>query len=246
MTSPPGRSHPATAHSRGASERVLESYLGQVAAALPGPTKARAAILAELRAGLLDAADAYHWRGLAASSAMEAAAEEFGDPATVAAALRPELAATQARRAAITLLATVPLVVVVWTGAAFASHIGAHQAPPWQWAGAPASWRIVLPLAGAALLVGVWMAVAAVAATGQLTRWLPDRPRFAATAAALAGFAGAAVDMTLLFLLAHQLARASSTLDTTPVAVAAIASTIRLTLARRTSRECLAARASLG
>jgi HAAS len=244
MTSP-RRSRAGTANPRAASERVIESYLAQVAAALPGAARARAAILAELRAGLLDAADGYHERGLTVLSAAEAAAEEFGDPATVAAALCPELAATQARRAAVTLLATVPLVVVVWTGAAFASHIGAHIAPPWQWAGAPSSWRIVLPLAGAALLVGVWMALVAIAATGQLTRWLPDRPRFAATAAAMAGFACVALDVILLLLLLHQLAGASGTLDTTPVAVAAIASTIRITVARRTARRCLSTRALL-
>jgi hypothetical protein len=238
MTSPPRCTH--------AGGRAIESYLARVAAALPGPAGARAAILAELRAGLLDAVDAYHCTGLGPRAAAQAAADEFGDPATVAAALRPGLAASHARRVAITLLATGPLVVVVWMGAAIGSHLGARDAPPWQWAGAAPAWRILLPLAAAAFLVGVSMAAAALAATGRLTRWLADRPRLAPTSAAVAGFACAVFDVILLLLLAHQLARASGTLDTTPVALAATASTIRLVLARRTARQCLAARTSLG
>ncbi len=246
MTSPPGPTHAVTADPRSAAGRVIEPYLAQVAAALPGPAGARAGILAELRAGLLDAVDAHHRAGLAPPAAAKAAADEFGDPARVAAAFRPGLAASQARRVAITLLATGPFVIALWMGAALGSHIGARRAPPWQWAGAAPAWRILLPLAAAAFLIGVWMAVAALAATGRLTRRLPDRPRLAPMAAALAGFACAALDMILLLLLAHQLPRASGTLDTTPVAIAAIASTIRLTLARRTARQCLATRASLG
>jgi hypothetical protein len=246
MTSPPRRNHAGTAYRRSAAGRVIESYLAQVAAALPGPAGERVGILTGLRAGLLDATEAHHRAGLVPLAAAEAAADEFGDPAKVAAAFRPGLAARHARRVAITLLVTAPLVVVVWTGAALGSHLGARDAPPWHWAGAAPAWQILLPLAAAAFLIGVWMAAAAVAATGRLTRWLPDRPRFAPTAAALAGFACAAVDTILLLLLAHQLARASGTLDTTPVALAATASTIRLTLARRTARQCLATRASLG
>ncbi len=246
MTPPPRRTRAVTAYPRSATGRVIEPYLAELAAALPGPAGARAGILAELRAGLLDAADAHHRAGLTPLAAAKAAADEFGDPPEVAAAFRPGLAASHARRVAITLLATGPVVIVVWTGAALGSHIGARQAPPWHWAGAAPAWRILLPLAAAAFLIGVWMAVATLAATGPLTRWLPDRPRLAPTAAALAGFACAAVDMILLLLLAHQLARASGTLDTTPVAIAAIASTIRLSLARRTARQCLATRASLG
>jgi hypothetical protein len=240
------RIHSVTADPRSAAGSAIESYLVQVAAALPGPAGARADILAELRAGLLDAADVHHRAGLARPAAAKAAADEFGDPINVAAAFRPGLAASHARHVAITLLATGPLVMVVWTGAALGSHIGARHAPPWQWAGVAPAWRILLPLAAAALLISVWMGVAALAATGRLARWLPDWPRLAPTAAALAGFACAAVDMILLLLLAHQLARASGTLDTTPVAIAAIGSTIRLALARRTARQCLATRASLG
>jgi hypothetical protein len=230
---------------RPAAERVIDAYLSRVAGALPRPAAARAAILAELRAGLLDATDAHRRAGLMPLAAAQAATGEFGDPARVAAAFHPGLAANQARRVAITLLASAPLIVTAWAAAALGSHIGARAAPPWQWADAPAAWRIALPLAAAASLFAVWTAIAALAATGRLTRWLPVRSRFAPGSAAMAGFASAAVDLILLTLLIRQLARAPATLDATPVALAATASLVRLTLAKRASRRCLAACAAL-
>jgi hypothetical protein len=228
-----------------AAERVIDSYLARIAAALPGPGSARAAILAELRAGLVDATVAHRRAGLAPIAAAEAASGEFGDAAQVAAAFRPELAANQARRVAVTLLVSGPLLVVVWAAAGFGSHLGARLAPPWQWAGAPWAWRVALPLAAAAFLCAVWAAVAAVAATGRLTRWLPDHPLFASVSAAIAGLASVAVDLILLLLLIHQLARAPHTLDATPVALAATVSLARLNLAQRGGRRCLAVRADL-
>src|SRR6266542_1885982 len=65
MTPPPRRTRAVTAYPRSATGRVIEPYLAELAAALPGPAGARAGILAELRAGLLDAADAHHRAGLA-------------------------------------------------------------------------------------------------------------------------------------------------------------------------------------
>src|SRR6266545_2704525 len=44
--------------------QVIESYLAEIAGALPGPARARADIVAELRGGLLDAIDAYRSAGL--------------------------------------------------------------------------------------------------------------------------------------------------------------------------------------
>jgi hypothetical protein len=84
----------------------------------------------ELRAGLLDAIDAYRSAGLAADQAAQAAVSEFGDPRQVAGAFRPELAVSQARHVAITLLATGPLIGLLWAAAAMASHLGIRHARP--------------------------------------------------------------------------------------------------------------------
>ena len=223
----------------------IDAYLRQVAASMPGPAHARRDIVAELRSGLLDAIDAHRTAGLPAGAAAEAAIIEFGDPRQVADAFRPHLAMRQARRVALTLVATGPLVGLLWTAAALASHIAIRQAPPWQWPGAPPLSFAAFPVVGAALLITVWSALATVAATGRLARWLPASPRIAAATAAVAGFGAAAADLAIFALLASQLASEPGTLAPLPVAAAATASLTRVTLARRAARNCLAIRATL-
>jgi hypothetical protein len=216
--------------------RTIDAYLARVADGLPGPRRVRASILAELRAGLLDAAEAHRHVGLTPSAAAREATGEFGDPRQIAAAFRAELTAVGARRMALVLLASAPLIALAWIGAAIGSHIGVHRAPPWQSPSAIPAWHIALPVAAVALVVGVCAAVAAVAATGRLTRWFPDCARFAPASTIAAGIAAAAVDVILLVLLTRQLARAPTTLDATPVTIAAVASTARLLFARQAMR----------
>jgi hypothetical protein len=225
--------------------QAIESYLAQVAGALPGAARARGDIVAELRGGLLDAIDAYRSAGLTEDRAAEAALREFGHPRQVASAFGPELAASQARRVALTLVATGPLIGLLWAAAAAASNISIRHAPPWQWPGAPADSRVAFPLAAAAIAITVWTALFTVAATGRLARWFPGCPRLAPATAAIAGFGAMGADLTVFALLASQLLTAPGTLAPAPIAAAAAASLIRLTLARRAARRCLAARAAL-
>ena len=225
--------------------RPVDAYLRQVAASMRGPAHARTDILAELRSGLLDAADAHRSAGLSPGAAAVAAITEFGDPGQVADAFRPHLAMKQARRVALTLVITGPLVGLLWTVAALASHITIRHAPPWQWPGAPPLSIGVFPVVVTALIITVWSALATITATGRLARLLPIRPRIAAATAATTGFATTAADLAVLALLVSQLARAPGTLDPLPVAAAAAASLTRLTLARRAARNCLAIRATL-
>ena len=224
------------------SDQVIGAYLSEIAAALPGPGSARRDVVAELRSGLLDATDAHRAAGLPAEQAAEAAIGEFGDPGQIAAAFRPELATRQARRLALTLVATGPLIGLLWIAAAFTSHFGIQPAPPWDWPDLTAVSRFAVPLAVITFLISVWAALFTLAATGRLTRWLPARTRLAPTTAAVAGFGTMAADLAILLLLASQLASAPSTIAGGPVAAAAAASLTRLTLARRAARRCLAAR----
>ncbi|HEY6278734.1 MAG TPA: permease prefix domain 1-containing protein [Streptosporangiaceae bacterium] len=237
----PGR----TAGPGPACPQPIESYLSQVRAALPGPARIHADIIPEVRSGLLDAADAHREAGLSPAAAALAAVAEFGPPAQLARAFRPGIAARQARRVAITLLATGPLVGLLWGAAARASHVGARAAPPWQWAGAPPAAPAGLTTMAAILLITIWTTLITLAATGRLTRWLPDQPRLAPTSAAIAGFGAATVDLILLALVAGQLATAPARLAAAPIALAAAASGTRLILARRAGQRCLASRASL-
>lgn len=224
---------------------AVEAYLREAADRMPGPQLARSDILAELRSGLLDAIDAHRAAGLPGLAATEAAITEFGHPRQVASAFRPHLAMVQARRTALAIAATGPLVGLLWTAAARASHITLRHAPPWQWPGAPPLSAAAFPAIAVALLILITSTVITICATGRLSRWLPASPRIAAAAAATAGFTAVAADLAILALLASQLASAPGTLDPIPVAAATAASLTRLTLARRAARSCLAVRAAL-
>ncbi len=130
----------------------IDGYLSEVAAVLHGPARARDDIIAELRSGLLDAADAYRAAGHSPDEAAAAATAEFGDPRQIAAGFGPELAAREARRLARDLIITGPLVGLLWAAAATASHVGIRHAPPWQWRGMPPASLFAVPLFGAVLL----------------------------------------------------------------------------------------------
>jgi hypothetical protein len=233
----------------GGGEQVLGSYLAAIADRLIGPARARRFILAELGAGLADATDAYRSAGLDPDQAVRAAITEFGRPEQVADGFRAELTTAQARRTALTLLRTGPLVGLLWLAAALASRIGAQLASPWHWASMTVDARLVTHLAGIAFAVAIGGALVTVAATGRLTRWLPAGPgsrarRLGVRAAVSAGIAAmaasgtAAIDIALLALLATQAVSTPGRLAALPVAVAAIASLTRLTLSTRAARKC--------
>ena len=144
---------------------AVTDYLAAVAAQLTGPPSARAAVTDELRDGLMEALETHHARGCSPQEATVAAIAEFGDPRMVAAAFGPELGAVQARRVAVGLLVTGPLVGLTWIAAVVVNDL-----PPWRH-------QLIGPWL-ALLLVGLALAVAGpalgltVAATGRLGRWL--------------------------------------------------------------------------
>jgi hypothetical protein len=224
---------------------AVERYLADIAARLPGPARAQAGIVTELRSGLLDATDAHAAAGLRPAEAALAAVREFGDPGRVAAGFGAEIAARQARRVAVTLLVTGPLVGLLWVATALASHLGIPFAPHWPWAGPAPGLRAAVYLVAVAAGVTAWAAVLGIATTGRLTRWRPARPRQAPMAAAVAGFGAVSADGLGLALLAVQLATAPGQLSPVLAGTAAAASLARMMLARRAARGCLAIRASL-
>ena len=236
------------------AEQVVEAYLDEVAAHLPGPSRARASILAELRSGLLDAVDAHHCSGgLAVSQAAAAATGEFGEPRLVASAFGPELVANQARRVSLTLLVTGPLVGLLWFDAARASHIGLHLPPPLDWSGLAFSGRLgvyaVAVVAAIAICAGIFTvassAIFTMASTGRLSRCVTSSARQVAAGAAIACFGAATADLTILAVLGAWLWTAPGGLPPLPVAVAAVASASRLALAGRAARNSLASLGAL-
>src|SRR5919199_1623352 len=145
---------------------AVERYLAEIAALLPGPRRAHAGIVAELRSGLLDATDAHRSAGLPPAQAALAAIREFGDPARVAAGFKAEVAAGHARRVAAGLLATGPLVGLLWVATAVSGHLGVRAAVPWRWAGQSPGLRVGICLVAVAVGIPAWAAVLGIATPG--------------------------------------------------------------------------------
>jgi hypothetical protein len=223
-----------------ANRDAVADYLAVVTTQLPGPPSARAAITDELRDGLLEALETHQARGCSQAEATAAVIAEFGDPNTVAAAFKPELGAVQARRVAVGLLVTGPLVGLTWIAAVVVNVLPLwrhQQIGPW----------LALPVVGLALVVAGPALGLTVAATGRLGRRLGrvvDRATFPPTAAAVAALAAMVADLTLLGITGHALTSPGSYVWA-PVIVASSASLTRLTLAGRAARRCLATRAAL-
>jgi hypothetical protein len=218
-----------------AADRLREGYLAAVAGRLTGPPAARAAVADELRDGLLEALEIHRARGCTLQEAAAAAIAEFGDQATVAAAFAPELTAVQARRVALGLLASGPLVGLSWIAAVAASALQQQLTGPW----------LALPLVALALAVACPALGLTVAATGRLGHTLGRRATLAPTAAVVAGLAAALADLTLLVIVTSQALITPTAWAWTPVLVAIGASLTRGTLAGRAARRCLATRAAL-
>jgi hypothetical protein len=217
---------------------AVAGYLAAVAARLPGPADARAAVIEELRDGLLETLEHHLACGCSPQAATAAAIAEFGDPATVAAGLAPGLAAVQARRVAVGLGVTGPLVGGVWVAAAAANGV-----PLWRLQ-LPGSW-LALPLVGLALAVACPALGLTVAATGRFGRRLGRRVSFPPAAAAVAAAAAVVADLTLVGIITGQVLGGPGSSEWAPVILAVGASLTRVTLASRAARRCLAARAAV-
>jgi len=220
---------------------AVADYLSAVAAQLPGPPSARVAVTDELRDGLIEALDTHQGHGCSQAEATAAAIAEFGDPDTVAAAFGPELGAVQARRVALGLLVTGPLVGLAWITA-----VAVNALPPWRHQ-LTGPW-LALPLVGLALAVAGPALGLTVATTGRLSRPLGrvvHRATLPPTAAAVAAVAAVVADLTLLGIITGHALTSPGSYMWAPVILAASASLTRVTLAGRAARRCFATRAAL-
>jgi hypothetical protein len=216
---------------------AIEDYLAAVAAGLVGPRRWRSEVIAELRDGLAEAAEAH--RRSTGAPGEAAAVAEFGSPRDVLAGFVAIGAGSRARRAAVGLLISGPLAAAVWVAAMATSGIA-----PWS-GGLAGPWRL-LPGVGGAVAVAVPAALLAVAMTGRAgSRWATARPRWAPAAAALATSACAVGDVLMLAAVGAWLISTAAPAGWPALATAAGFSGIRCLLAGRASRHCLAARARL-
>lgn len=209
---------------------VLDRYLDALSALLSGPAGFRKEILAEIEDGLIEATTDAVAAGAEPAAAAQAAVEDCGDPQEVAAAYAPEVSATNARRVALTLLLSGPAVGVLWLAA-----VAPDAFPPWDHA--IAALDAAFSLIGPALVVGVPAAILAVAATGQLSRWLSARSSVPSASATLAAGAAGIADISLLIGYAVRVTAGSGFHQIALLAV--LASLTRLAVAARAFHRCL-------
>ncbi len=225
---PPGE--PGTAHH---DEGRIDAYVNELAHRLGDPAPDRAGILSEITDGLMETVDSYRSGGLCGEEAARAAIAEFGRPHEVAAAFRPELGVRHARRTALALMISGPLVGIAWlTGAVAASLPPVRQEMPWMW------WA--LPLVGLALVVAVPSLMLTVVSTGRLGLRLALPASLPSKAVGIASAAAVAADIVVLAMFSLYALSAAS-LPVLPLVPAIAASSTRIYLAARASRHCLAA-----
>jgi hypothetical protein len=92
----------------------IASHVSTLARALHGPRRTRRCMIAEVRSGLLDAAEAHQDAGLPPEQAATRAVREFGTVREIAPSLQDELTARQGRRAALVFALVFPAMILTW------------------------------------------------------------------------------------------------------------------------------------
>ncbi|RLK57967.1 permease prefix domain 1-containing protein [Actinokineospora cianjurensis] len=158
----------------------VEDYLSSLAAALQGPKRTKARMVAEARGDLNDAVSERTRAGLSYEHAAEQAVREFGTAAELVGSWQRELTIAQARHTARAVALTVPFVIVCWTLL--------QRADDSFWHLPRAAQHLAIVSAAAAVLAAVTLA-----ATGTLSRWFPTPDRLPLTIA----WAGTAASMSM-------------------------------------------------
>ncbi|NWF26528.1 hypothetical protein HW130_09620 [Streptomyces sp. PKU-EA00015] len=168
----------------------IEDYVSALSAALHGPERTKARMVAEVREGLADAVSERTRVGLTYQRAAQQAVREFGTADELVGSWQRELTIAQARHTARAIALTLPFVIACWYLVQRAGN-----EPTWQ---LPRTAQLLaVHLAGVSALAALLAAVA-LAATGTLARWLPTPDRLPLTVA-WAG-TGASVSMALATL----------------------------------------------
>ena len=205
---------------------LVTDYLLDIEARIPRWPLARRSALDELADGLLDAVTHYRSRGLDPDDAAARAVHDCGPASTVAAEFVQVLATGQARRTALTLLLSGPLIGLLWL-----MTLVPDQSPD--------ALLLRIPVLGPLAVTAGATCLLTLLATGPAIRWLPKAcpcPRRAtATACAAASVADVVVLATAIFISFGQ----PSSTRWMPGLIAVSASLLRLTLTQRVARRDL-------
>lgn len=206
---------------------IIDAYLAEITARLAGPRRRRRELLAELRDGLMDAADHYRAEGSLSTVAAARAVRDCGRVAVVAHAYADLLADHQARRTALALLVTGPPIGVLWLAVLVPGR-------------SPDALLLRNPALG--VLVGTAAVAAAltVVATGRMARLLPRSERLPQITAGTACVAAMICDAGILTMASVQSLRDAAHHPPWLLALAAVAATcLRLTGSQHAARRQL-------
>ena len=211
---------------------MIERYVADLSARLPGPRRWRAAVLDEVRDSLLEGMRAHSGAvGDPAAAALRAVAEH-GPADQVAAAYAPELAAAWTRRAGRLALGIIPAMAIVW-------NVALRMGPPSQWHPSGTG----LHLAGTMIASGVGLTLLcstlALLGTGRLARTAGDHLLAFRSAICAASIAVSVAVLALLGVVATRAVTAPGSLEWPAVLTALALSLTALAGVGRTSYRCI-------
>lgn len=216
--------------------QVIRDYVAELRSYLRGPARVKSRVLEEIAVDLESAMGKFRELGLEVSEAAAAGVAEMGSAKDVAEGFADELAMSEARATLRSLLITGPLVGLWWL----------LLLAPAGWMSQPGELIAVIPVLPAVALA-VAAGVLTLATTGSLIRWLPESSsRRAILAAASVGAVCIAADLLVLTTLTVRFATGSGgSFAAGLVALAVIASLVRLPCAIWATSRCLRTRALL-
>ncbi|HET9973815.1 MAG TPA: hypothetical protein VFQ68_36670 [Streptosporangiaceae bacterium] len=211
---------------------VIEQYVADLSARLPGPRRWRAGVLDEIRDSLLEGMHAHRGAtGDPAAAALRAVAEH-GAADQVARAYAPELAAAWVRRAGLLALGIIPAMAIMW-------NLALRAGPPSQWQPSGTGLRLAATVIASGVGLTLMCSTAALLGTGRLAASIGGHLPAFRSAICTASIAVSVAVLTLLGVVATRAVTAPGSLEWPAVLAALALSLTALTSVGRTAYRCV-------
>jgi hypothetical protein len=212
---------------------VIERYISDLSARLPGPRRWRAAVLDEIRDSLLEGMHAHsHAADDPAAAALRAVAEH-GPADQVASAYAPELAAAWTRRAGLLALGIIPAMATVW-------NLALRAGPPSHWQPSGTGLHLAAAVIASGVCLTLMCSTAALLGTGRLARTAGGPLPASRAAICAASTAVSAAVLALLGVVAARAVTAPGSLEWPTVLTALALSLTAVASIGRTAYRCVA------
>ena len=211
---------------------VIERYIADLSARLPGPRRWRAAVLDEVRDSLLEGMDAHSGATAGPAAAALRAVAEHGPADQVASAYAPEVAVAWGRRAGLLALGIVPAMAITW-------NLALRAGPPSQWHPAGTGLHLAATVIAGGVGLTFICSTAALLGTGRLAAAIGDHLPAFRSAICTASIAVSAAVLALLGVVAARAVTAPGSLEWPAVLTAMALSLTALTGIARTAYRCV-------